>query len=89
MTVELNSEQTQIIHDAMAAGLIRTPDEVISAGIDVLRARLEARHNEPGAMDADDWARELHAWVHSHSSATPILPDAAMERDSIYGIRGR
>ena len=39
-------------------------------------------------LDADEWSRELTAWSESHTSDTPLLPDDAVERDSIYGARG-
>jgi putative addiction module CopG family antidote len=37
-------------------------------------------------FDAEEWFRELTAWSESHS-ATPLLPDEAISRDSIYGAR--
>jgi hypothetical protein len=33
--------------------------------------------------------REFKAWVESHTGNTIVLPDAAMERESIYGDHGR
>jgi len=39
-------------------------------------------------LDAERWSRELTAWSESHTTATPLLPDEAIDRDSIYGARG-
>jgi len=47
-----------------------------------VRARGRAR-----ALDAEEWSRELTAWSESHAT-TPLLPDEAINRDSIYGARG-
>jgi Arc/MetJ-type ribon-helix-helix transcriptional regulator len=41
------------------------------------------------ALDAGEWSRELTDWSQSHTTATPLLPDEAFGRDSIYGARGR
>jgi Arc/MetJ-type ribon-helix-helix transcriptional regulator len=38
-------------------------------------------------LDAEEWSRELVAWSESHAT-TPLLPDEAIDRDSIYGARG-
>jgi Arc/MetJ-type ribon-helix-helix transcriptional regulator len=40
-------------------------------------------------LDAEEWSRELAAWSESHATATPLIPDEALDRDSIYGARGR
>lgn len=39
-------------------------------------------------LDAEEWSRELHAWMHSNPAYTPVLPDEAISRESIYGTRG-
>lgn len=31
-----------------------------------------------------EWARHFDAWVDSHNPNTPVLSDAAMNRESIY-----
>jgi hypothetical protein len=47
-----------------------------------------ARENE-GAQGLDSaWARNFHDWVQSHSTATSLLSEDAISRDSIYGERG-
>ena len=40
------------------------------------------------AISPEEWIREFRAWVASHAG-TVVLPDAAMERESIYGDHGR
>jgi Arc/MetJ-type ribon-helix-helix transcriptional regulator len=53
--------------------------------------QLSAEVKERGrshALDAEDWSRELTAWSESHTTATPLIPDEALGRDSIYGARG-
>jgi hypothetical protein len=88
MTVQLSPEQERLIGQAIRAGLIQAPDDVIAAGIAALRERLEA-HPDPGTeMAPEEWTRELHEWIHSHSTSTPILAEESVERDSIYGTRG-
>lgn len=37
----------------------------------------------------EEWLREFNAWVNSHSGNSVVLPDEAMERESIYGDHGR
>jgi len=88
MTIELNAEQEQVIAQAIEAGLIRTPEEVVEAGVEAIRLRLEAKLLQTGLDSSDDWSREFHAWVHSHSTTTPLLPEEAVSRESIYGSRG-
>lgn len=88
MTVQLNPEQERVIGQAIHAGLIRVPDDVVAAGVDALRERLAAHQNSAASMGTEEWSRELHAWIHSHSTSTPILSDEALERESIYGTRG-
>ena len=41
------------------------------------------------ALSPEEWVREFRAWVASHAGNTVVLPDAAMERESIYGDHGR
>jgi hypothetical protein len=88
MTVHLSPEQERVIGQAIHAGLIRIPDDVVEAGISALRERLAANRNSGSEMGAEEWTQELHAWIHSHSTSTSILSDEAVERDSIYGTRG-
>ena len=43
MTIQLNQEQEQVVGDALQAGVIETADEVVQAGIQVIRQRLGDR----------------------------------------------
>jgi len=88
MTIQLKPEHEQLIGQAIQAGLIRAADDVVDAGVETIRQRLEERLASNTAMNAEEWSRELHAWVHSHSTTTPLLSDEAISRDSIYGTRG-
>lgn len=89
MSIHLTPEQEQIVDQAIRAGLIRGPEDVFAAGIGVLLDRLMS-HNRASApkIGIDEWARELHDWINSHSTTTPLLTDAAIDRDTIYGDRG-
>ena len=88
MAIQLNTEQEQLVGQAIHAGLIRVPDDVIGLGIETIRQRLEARKPATAKLAAEEWSRELHAWIQNHSTATPVLSDEAISRDSIYGTRG-
>ena len=88
MTIHLNPEQERVIGQAIQAGVIRDADDVVDVGLETIRQRLETQLASKAAMDAEQWAQEFHAWVHSHSASTPLLSDEAISRDSIYGTRG-
>jgi hypothetical protein len=53
---------------------------------DVMRERLvAARPSGPDPREsAEEWSRRFNAWVASHSDIKVVLPDEAMERESIY-----
>ncbi len=42
MTIELKPEETQIIDQAIQAGLIQRPDEIVGMAVKTLSSRLEA-----------------------------------------------
>jgi hypothetical protein len=58
---------------------------------ELVRDILLARQPSPAAnqLSPDEWVREFDAWLQSHAGNTVVLPDAAMERESIYGDDGR
>jgi hypothetical protein len=87
MTIELKPEQEQLIGQAIQAGLIRIADDVLDVGVETIRQRLHQRETAQRQLNAEQWSRELHAWVQSHSVKTPPLSDEAVSRDSIYGTR--
>ena len=41
------------------------------------------------AISVEERLREFNAWINSHAGSTVVLPDEAMERESIYGDHGR
>lgn len=58
---------------------------------DLVRDVLLARQPSPAGsqLSPDGWARKFEAWSQSHAGNKVVLPDAAMERESIYGDHGR
>jgi hypothetical protein len=88
MAIQLSPEQEQVVGQAIHAGLIRIPDDVVSVGVEAIRQRLEAREHASTPLSADEWLREFHAWMDSHPTDTPILSDEAISRESIYEGRG-
>ena len=65
MTIELKPEQSQVIDQAIAAGLIGHADEVVSVGVEELRHRLESKITPPVARSqiAGERIRELRKGV--------------------------
>ena len=56
----------------------------------LLRQQVAAVPAEPDPdSSADEWFRKFRSWVESNAGNTVVLPDAAMERDSIYGAHGQ
>jgi hypothetical protein len=88
MAIQLSPEQEQVVGQAIHAGLIRVPDDVVGIGVETIRQRLEARESANAPLSAEEWRRVLHAWIHSNPTDTPPLTDEAMSRESIYGMRG-
>jgi len=85
MTITLNLPpqiEQAYLAEAHARGL--TLEDLVR---DVLLARQPSLL--PISCRPDEWAREFKAWVESHDGNTVVLPDAAMERESIYGDHGR
>jgi hypothetical protein len=58
MTIELKPEDTRIIDQAIQAGLIHHPDEVVEVGVEALRSRLEARFS-PGPSARQEAVRRM------------------------------
>ena len=88
MAVQLSPEKAEVVGLAIHAGLIRIPDDVVGVGVEAIRQRLEAREPAIAPLSAEEWSRELHAWMHSHPGTTPVLSDEAISREQIYGMRG-
>jgi len=88
MAIQLSPEQELVVGQAINAGLIRIPDDVVGIGVETIRQHLEARESESATLSAEEWSRQLHSWIRSHPATTPVLSDEAISRDSIYGTRG-
>jgi hypothetical protein len=61
---------------------------VLAIGVEAIRQRLQSQAAPGAELHTEQWLREFKAWVHSHSTTTPLLSDEAVSRDSIYGTRG-
>ena len=44
---------------------------------------------QPSGFSTEGKKRKFEEWVASHRDITVVLPDEAMERESIYGDHGR
>jgi hypothetical protein len=57
---------------------------------DVMREALVAAQPSASAseLSTEEWLRRFEAWTASHADITVVLPDEAMERESIYADRG-
>lgn len=88
MTIQLKPEQEQVIAQAIRAGLIANANEVLDAGVEEIRQRLETHLATPVPLSGDEWMRKFRAWAHSHPTDTPLLSDEAISRESIYEGRG-
>ncbi len=90
MTFQLTPEQEKLIGRAIQEGLIKSPEDVIDVGVETIRQRvMEHAGGAPSSPDANRWLAEFQAWVHSHTIDTPLLSDEALDRESVYGARGR
>jgi hypothetical protein len=88
MTIQLNPEAERLVGQAIQAGPIGTADDVVAIGVEAIRQRLQSRAGAASELQTEQWLREFTAWVHSHSTGTPLLSDEAISRDSIYCTRG-
>ena len=81
----------------MEAGLVA---QAQAEGLDVSRyvqnlvhgqivARSNAAVSRPAyELSPEEWMSQFEAWTKTHAGNTVVLPDEAMERESIYGDRG-
>ena len=92
MPIQLSPEQEHVVDPAIHAGLISAPEDVVEVGVETIRQRLEERKSSISLRNNGesiaDWGRQLHAWIHSHSTDASPLPDEALGRESIYQDRG-
>jgi hypothetical protein len=54
----------------------------------LLSGQVSARSGD-GKLSAEDWIGRFEAWLASYPGTTVVLPDSAMERESIWGDHGR
>jgi hypothetical protein len=90
MAIQLSPEQELVVGQGIDAGLIRFPEDVIGLGIESIRQRLQMEPpvQAQATLSAEEWSRQLHAWIYSHPTDTPVLSDEAIDRESIYEGRG-
>lgn len=88
MTIQVNPEAEQAIGQAIQAGLIGDADDVLAIGVEAIPQRLQSRAAAGPELPTEQWPREFTAWVHGHSTTTPLLSGEAISRDLIYGTRG-
>jgi hypothetical protein len=90
MAVQLSPEQELVVGQAIHAGLIRIPEDVVGVGVETIRQRLQAEPpvHAKETLSAEEWISELHAWIHRNPRNTPELSDEAISRESIYEGRG-
>ena len=72
----------------LPAELRQTPrgrETALNVGLESLKSRLAIRER---SETAEEWIARFHAFVHSHSTSTPLLSDEAISRESIYADRG-
>ncbi|MCU1234462.1 MAG: hypothetical protein JWP63_2429 [Candidatus Solibacter sp.] len=88
MTVQLKPEQEQIIGQAIQAGLIANANDVVDAGIDAIRRRLQLRESETvhPVLSAEQWEHEFDSWIKEFPNTAP-LPDEALSRENLYPDR--
>ena len=54
----------------------------------LLSGQVAARSGK-SKLSPEEWIARFEAWVASHSGNRVVLPDAAMDREAIYGDHGR
>jgi hypothetical protein len=54
----------------------------------LLSGQVSAR-SDKSKLSPEEWIWRFEAWVASYPGTTVVLPDAAMEREAIYGDHGR
>ncbi len=88
MTIQLNPEQEKVVGQAIRAGLIRAHDDVVEVGVASIRQRLKASPRRPESVGRRGLVPRVDRLESESHATTPLLPDEALDRDSIYGARG-
>jgi hypothetical protein len=88
MTIQLKPGQAQAIGQAIQAGLITQPDDVVDVGLEAIRQRLKAAQTgaPAAAVAAEAWEGEFDAWIAGFPDMQP-LSDEALSRESMYPDR--
>jgi len=82
--IELPPEiEADVVAQAEAEGL--PVNEYLQS---LIGGRVSARSGK-SKLSPEEWIGRFEAWLASHSGTTVVLPDAAMEREAIYGDHGR
>ena len=94
MTVRLDltpEVQAGLMSQAQASGLsLEAFAEQVLREKSHAGLRAEATPSHPAQeLSSEERLREFHAWLNSHAGNTIVLPDEAIERESIYGDHGR
>jgi hypothetical protein len=84
VTIEVPSElEADMLAQAEAEGM------PVGEYLQSLVSGQVSRRSGKRELSPEEWIRRFEAWVASHSGTTVVLPDAAMEREAIYGDHGR
>jgi hypothetical protein len=66
MTITLRPEHERLVGEAISAGLIGTPDEVVDVGVETIRQRLESREVSTKQQEIDAAAERLRNFGDKH-----------------------
>ncbi len=82
LTIEHKPEDTRIIDEAIQAGLIHDPGDVVEVGVEALRRRLEARLS-PGPSARQDAIRRMREFGDKYR----LSLGERITRDLLHGRR--
>lgn len=84
VTLELSEEQAAALKvQAAAQGLtVERWLEQIAAQLAPSTSLADLQQTDP-----QEWARRFHEWAEGHDRTTPLLPEQAISRESIYPDR--
>lgn len=65
------------------------PVAQVEGPVEVMLRPIEAERKPPlyESLSAEEWIRQFHTWLDAHDPNLPVLPDAALRRESIYEDR--
>jgi hypothetical protein len=88
MVIALNSEQEQVVGQAIEAGLIEKAEDAVELGVGTIRRRLEIKTLRANKLSHEEWSKALHEFVNRDRPDAPLLSDEDISRESIYSDRG-